>query len=254
MKSILERLELSDLFAYICPGVILITSLALWIEVDFGSSFWKQQVLVGIVILIVAYTLGLIVASLNYRAQVGYLGAAGRLPEHRAGRIWERVKSFFYPQPIRRFSPQMVRGIVRISNELERLSGQVGLSDLIDPWDWPVVYRTFMADRVGEENRSVLTEAETLRRRFLFAMGVSLALYLLGMQSLLRIFLYDVGAFVKSVRAFSESSFPSIGPLNLVVITVLGLWASYLLRQVAIRMWELERYLTASLAQPRPLE
>ena len=63
MKEILEKFGLSEFFAYICPGVILLSSLALWKWPDFTSDFWKQQAVVLLLGFILSYILGLILAS-----------------------------------------------------------------------------------------------------------------------------------------------------------------------------------------------
>jgi len=33
MKEVLEKIDLGEFFAYICPGVIIFSSLALWIDI-----------------------------------------------------------------------------------------------------------------------------------------------------------------------------------------------------------------------------
>ena len=87
-------------------------------------------------------------------------------------------------------------------------------------------------------------------------MGVSLAIFLLSFQFLLRLVVYSFGIFCEPVQNW-YGTLPVIPLLVLALFAFLGFWASFAflgfwasfeLRQVAIRTWEIERYLTASLA------
>ncbi|MAE40881.1 MAG: hypothetical protein CML07_08200 [Psychrobacter sp.] len=122
---------------------------------------------------------------------------------------------------------------------------------MVDPWDWPAIHRAFMVDEAREKGESVLTEADNLHRRFLFCMGVALAVFLLAVESLFRLILLLLGRTLReSVFTSWDNTLPPINHIWLVAITIFGLWASFELRQIAIRMWELETYLTVSLVRP----
>ncbi len=251
MKEILEKFGLSEFFAHICPGGILLSSLALWAQLKFDSPFWNREVLVAISVLLLSYTLGLILASFNRMALVRYLRSApaerrGFLRKIRAGTI-----RLLYHFSLPRFTSSNVHANLRIAEDLARLAGVDSLPALAGPWDGLVIYRTFVADRVGERGKAILTEADTFHRRFLFSMGVALAVYLLAIQALIRFILHFFGkAFHESIFTSWNQTLPAISPFWLAAITIFGLGASLELRQIAIRMWELERDLTESLIPP----
>jgi len=129
-------------------------------------------------------------------------------------------------------NPSIVEANLRIAEDSQRYSGLQGLSLFEAPGDRLVLYRTFMADRVGDRGKTILAEAESTHRRFLFCQGVALAFFLLALHSLSRLLL----------RVFTpwDTSFPSIHSVWLVVITILGALVSFGLRIVAGRWWEYE--------------
>lgn len=251
MKEILEKFGLSEFFAYICPGLLLLSSLALWKRPDFTSDFWKQQAVVLLLGFILSYILGLILASFNHIAWTRYPRLNQEYQGGFLGKLRRGMNLLLYHLPLPRSTDSIAEASLRIADDLVRLSRIGGLSSLADPLEWLSVYRTLVADEVGEKRKAVLTEADTLHRRCLFCTGVALAVYLTAIQALIRLILYLSGkAFVESIFTSWNKTLPLISPFWLAAITIFGLWASFELRQVAIRMWELERYLTASLAAP----
>jgi len=88
--------------------------------------------------------------------------------------------------------------------------------------------------------------AESLNRQFRFSMGAALAILILSLQSLFRLAFLGLGTLLHPICLWYQT-LPEINPIVLISITILGLWASFELRQVAIRSWEIERYLSASL-------
>ena len=218
---------------------------------DFKSPPWelilKQQFLAILLFSILAYTLGLLLSSVNQMMQVRYY----RLDLREAGGIfrqaWRRTIRFLYYFPSPRMTPQLVDANLRIAEDLERLAGLRGLSSQASPWDRLVIYRTLKADRIGESHKFALSEADACHRRFGFSMGVSLTIFLLSFQFLLRLVVYSFGIFCEPVQNW-YGTLPVIPLLVLALFAFLGFWASFELRQVAIRTWEIERYLTASLA------
>ena len=161
--------------------------------------------------------------------------------------VWVIRLLYRFPSP--RITPSIVEANLRITDDLDRLSGLRGLSNYASPWDLLLLYRTLKADEVGEKHGFVLTEADNLHRRFLFCMGAALAIFLLGIQSFIRLILLILGDFFReSVIASWNQNLPLRSYPWLVVITIVGLWASVKLYEVAIRMLELEGCLTASLA------
>ena len=135
MKEIAEKIGLSDFFAYICPGTILLFSFVLWMRPDFKSPPWelilKQQFLAILLFSILAYTLGLLLSSVNQMMQVRYY----RLDLREAGGIfrqaWRRTIRFLYYFPSPRMTPQLVDANLRIAEDLERLAGLRACKNII---------------------------------------------------------------------------------------------------------------------------
>lgn len=253
MKEIIERFGLSEFFAYISPGIILLSSLGLWAKPDFTSAFWKQEFLVIVIFLILSYTLGLILVTINNIGLTRHLRKSIKKRKGILSKIWGWVICFFSPFLSPHFTPSIVDANLRIAQDLIRISGIGGASAYVNPLDWLVIYRVMKADYVGENCKLVLSEADTFHRRFRFSMGVSLALFLLAIQSILRLFLFCLETFYESIRTFINNAFPSINYFWLIVLIIFGLWSSFTLRKFAIQMWDLERYLTVSLTQVSPL-
>jgi len=248
MKELFEKIGLSEFFSYVCPGVILLSSLTFWIWPDFKSEFWKQQVLVTFLGFVFSYMLGLVLASFNDMAQVRYPCSARREQRKLLRHIRAMLIRLFCRFPSPQYNPSIVQANLSIAEDLERLSGLAGLSNLATPWDRLLIYRTLKNDQVGKRCKAVLSEASNLHRRFRFCMGMALAIFLLAVQSLIRLILLILGHFFPdSIITYWNMTLPIDYPW-LIVISIVGIWASVELRHVAIRMWELERYLTASLA------
>ena len=149
--------------------------------------------------------------------------------------------SCYQPQ-INRF---IAEGNLKITDDLSDLAHLQGLSILEIPWDRLVIYRTIIADWMGEKGKYILTEAESVHRRFLFSLGVAMALSLLTLQSLIRLIL--------CISPLCNS-LPSCPLGLLVLITLLGELTSFRLRVVAGRWWEEELILTVSLAHLSDLQ
>jgi hypothetical protein len=250
MKDIFEKIGLSEFFAHICPGVILFSSFALWIEPQkiaafLGKPIPGQEFLAVVFILIFCYTFGLIVASWSSRGADLYIRKKRRLQafkniKNRKGKILKGVLWVIHGLPEPRSHPSLVETKLRIAEDLQKYSGLQGLSLFETAWDWLVLYRTIMTDRVSDRGRFILTEADSIHRRFLFCQGVALAFLLVAVQTLIRFVLLSVPL---------NNPFTSNNHFWLVVITSLGAFASFCLRNVAGRLWEHELILTTSLTQ-----
>ena len=246
MKEILEKIGLSEFFAYVFPGGILLVSLILWVDMKelqgfLGETIVKQNFVVATFILVFSYTLGLIVASWSSSGADLYIRMKRRPQAIRQERRALRVLLWvFHALPDLRFNRSTVEAHLKITEDLTRYSGLQRLSLYESPWDRLVLYRTVMADRVGERGRTILTEADAVHRRFLFSQGVALAFLLLAVQALLRLFL---------LLTSSDSFFPSAKPFWLVVIVAIGVSASFGLRIAAGRWWEYEFLLTSALTR-----
>lgn len=246
MTEVLEKFRLNEILAYMCPGVTLIVSFFLWYTPDFTTKFWEQEFLLVTLGLVVSYTLGWILASYNQMALVRYRRTTGierRTPKERLWTVFQRIFFAFSSPPITR---SILQANLIILEGLERLSGPIGLVEFTNPWDQPVAFRTLVADRVSDKNNALM-QADNFYKRFLFSMGMAVALLILAMQCVVRIVL-EILAMVHpfGIDVVSADALPSIGMVWLVVLSVAACWAAFELRHVAIRMWELERYLTAT--------
>jgi hypothetical protein len=252
MKELIEKVGISELFAYLCPGLILLLSLRFWIEPkkmdEIFREIIKQDLILVILVLILSYTLGLIVASWSNRGAALYYRLKGRIKVSRQISndcyLFQNIAlwliGFMHWLPQFRVNASVVANNLRIAQDLDELVRLQGLSSLDIPWDRLVIYRTIMAGRVGEKGKTILTEADSIHRRFLFALGVAMALFLLAFQSLIRLIL--------SMTPWN-ASLPHIPVIWLVVIAFLAGLTSYSLRIVAGRWWEQELILTSSLTQ-----
>ena len=150
------------------------------------------------------------------------------------------VLRIFHGLPEPHSNPSIVEAKLRIAEDLHRYTGIQSLSLIATSWDWLVLYRIIMAERLGNLGRAILMEAAGIHRRFLFSQGVALVFLLLASQSIIRIIVL-----LTPINDF----FPSISPPSLVVITVFGAFTSFGLRIIAGNWWEEEFLLTCSLAQ-----
>jgi len=261
MKDILEKFGLSEFFAYLCPGAILVCSSALWAAPGLndllGSKLEKHPLVVVLLLVVVCYALGLIVTFW------GSSGAHRYVRAHRVRRLCSsklRERLTFWPLrfccgiPVPVDNEATVEGHLRMSQDLTRYAGLPGLSALETPWDRLSLYRTVMTDRLGKGASAILSEADAIHRRFLFAVGVALALFLVALQSGLLAL-----SSLHGVRPFSvwiaQLGLPHLDQrLALFLLATLGILASILLRRVAGRLWEQELLLTCSLTRIDPEE
>ena len=243
MKEVLERIGLVDLFAYVCPGVIVLLSFTIWARPDPKSELWKQQALIGVVAVLLAYMIGMILSS----SYVQRLDARARARDHRGAR--STLAAWLWPVPAPRITPEMVEVNLKINDEVGRLIGIPGLSRLTTPWEFLVLYRTLMVDRVGDKAKTVLSEADAFHRRFRFCVGTSLALSLVALQAATRLGLAvlqalgrlaGLGTWTCDGPAAGLATWPCPLPgvsvwLLLVLIAVATL-SSAVLRQIAVHM------------------
>lgn len=257
MKDILEKFGLSEVFAYLCPGVILVSSSALWaapsLDKLLGSKLEKYPLVVVLILIVVCYALGLIVTFWGSNGADRYV-RAHRVRKWRGSTLRERLTlwrlRFLHGLPFPLENEATVEANLRISQDLTRYAGLPGLSALESPWDRLSLYRTVMTDRLGDGASAILAEADATHRRFLFALGVALALLLVTLQSVLLFVLSSL----RGVRTLSlwiaKSGLPHVDErLALFFLAGLGLLASLLLRRVAGRLWEQEFLLTSSLTR-----
>jgi hypothetical protein len=248
MKEYLEKIGVSDFFAYICSGLILLASFAVWKLPDFGSAFWKQQAVVILLGVILSYTIGQIIASWVDKAWARYNR------QDRLANLRRVLMKLFCSAPPHRLQASVIEASLRITQDLEQLSHSGGLSNKVAPWDRLTIYRALKVDQLGPKVQVAVAEAENFQRGFLFSIGMAVAIRLVAVQSLIRFAILAGFSFVQ-LRSFSwyhiwqATSSLLTGSVWLVILSILCFWASDQLRQIGIRMWEGEIYLTASLTE-----
>jgi hypothetical protein len=256
----LHNLGWTELFAYLCPGAIMLLSVALWVQPHladvFGEEMPHNEFVFAIVFLLLSYAVGLPVARAGEGFANRYLLARAKrdaFDDSRASRIWLTLAWAFWTLiswiPEWPHTPYFVRERLRLQDEIEN-SGLPGLSIAVNPWANLAIYRVLVAERLSRPATLVLREAESVHRRCLFALGVSCALMVVFFEALARMILQVFLPHELAVRLFgSPPSLSSIGLGTLIV----GTWvASFVLRYVAGRFWEIEFLLTCSdLLNPR---
>lgn len=265
MTQVLEKLSMSEVLGYISPGVALLASLALWIHPGFNSGFWDQQIIVGVFALLLSYTGGWVIASFNQMAIIRYSDNTPRRGTLRKILITISRVIYWFPSP--RHTSETVVNSIRIDADMELLTGTDGRSTTESPWDRLVVYRCIKSDQLKSLAESRLREAENFYRRYLFSMGMAVAILLVAIQVTIRLFadliscarpdLYTwcshlPGSFFLVMPDANYLIGLPIPPFWSLFIIVFGLFSSFELRRIAFRMWELETYLTSRLAPEPP--
>ena len=274
MKDLLEKLDLIELFAYLCPGIIVLYSSVFWAKPDLavllGDELAKHQLVVAALLIIASYTSGMLVASWSSAGADYYIRIyknPQKIPTSWRRPIWWIV-CFFHALPVPRSTSFLVEGQLQISEGIDKYAGVPGLSLLQNPWDRLATYRTIMSGRLGRKGRPILTEAQWVHRRLLFALGVALAVLIVGLQAIVRLLLYGFTTWLPLTSKWLLINFQAL-PLNfqvfpltswveslphtslpsLVGIGIIGIASSLGLRKIAGRMWEYELLLTSSLTQ-----
>jgi len=243
MKEILEKFGISEFFSYICPGAIILTSLLLWIKPNFKTNIWEHDLLVTFFILIFAYTLGLILSSYNRTAEIRYLLSSQRLQKGLLQTVLMYAMRLFWRFSSRPPDRYFTEYNLQILEGLERLGVTSDLQNITTSWERLKIFRTLIIDRSSDDNKVIENEADNFQRKSLFAMGVSIALFLLAIQAIFRLIIFDIFNIFKTANNFS-GIIPDIGTVILLAISVLGIIASLELRQVAFRLLNIELYLT----------
>src|SRR5262249_39615811 len=250
MKDLLEKFGLSELFAYLCPGAILLCSLLLWVQPgDVAKDGWQSFVLAGFLV-VLAYTLGLMVAAWSSEGAARYINRSRNLHNRwtllRALNVWWH--GIFHSVPdLPRGDSSVVHAQARLEREVLKRARVMGLSSLLHRTTWGLLqfFRAAVADEVGEKGKAVLVEAEAVHRRVLFAQGVALAMLLVALECGVRLVPCLVGLFTDWKAPLP--AVPEIHWVWLVCLLVGGLATSYSLRVAAGRWWETEFALTCIL-------
>ena len=194
MKDLVQGLGLTEIFARLCPGLILLSSAALWLPPPSKGLLdqLKQYELVLLALgLIAAYTLGLILeAASGWLAQRYTRLKAGYEPEGLFGR-WLR-KLQLWPVALLvgfnfRYEASTREGLLRIAEQLAENSIEAPLGRSFSPLEYIWSYRTVMSGPLGERAQPLLRVSENIRARLLFILGVEFSLLVTAAIALLRI-------------------------------------------------------------------
>jgi len=256
MKEVIEKLGLTEFLAYLCPGIIVLMSTFLWVRPDLigivGQEIARNQIIMGVSFLLLSYSAGLIIAS--WAAAGAHLFIRTRMgtPEGTHKILITLIPLWwFHWLAVPRQTRNIVEGRLRIAEGLDSYGGLPGLSILLSPWDNLTTYRIIMFNRMPDKAEPLFKEADAVRGRRLFALGVGLASMLLSSEALLRL-LMAIVARLRPASLFSrllENHLPPASAAVLLSIAVIGIAASFGLRQVAGRSWEYELLLTCSVAR-----
>ncbi|HEX3681642.1 MAG TPA: hypothetical protein VHU83_03800 [Bryobacteraceae bacterium] len=251
----LQNLGWTELFAYLCPGAIMLLSATLWIKADFVAGFSKiaphNEFISAILFLLLSYGIGLPVARAGEAAANRYLTARAKHHAFKHSSRWLKVGLrlsrlswgvvAWIPEWPR--TPYFVRQSLRLQEDIQNL-GLPGLSITVNRWANLSIYRILVGERLTQPAALVLREAETVHRRCLFAIGVANAMMLVAFQAFLRILL-QLWLPAKAATALFGVS-PTFSNIGLTVVVAVTTVLSLTLRYVAGRFWEIEFLLTCS--------
>jgi hypothetical protein len=242
MKELGEKFSVNEFLSYLCPGVCLLLSVALWLKLDLKAAFGEELAgKEGIVVpffLVVGYALGLMVAAWSGQGAFGYFALRARKPTG-----WRKLPKLLmwllHAMPDIRpgapaFKISLADANLRIAEGLSRYAGFRNLSIIGNPWENVAMYRTLVAGRTGSPGAPIVAEAEAVHTRMSFALNMALVSALIAAEALLRLVL----AFVV----------PCVSIPLLCGLLLAGAVSSWGLRVVAARWRTREVILTGSLA------
>ena len=228
--------------------MVLTASALLWVKPEFSDvlgDLASQKVVVGLLLLIVSYTIGMIIASWSSAGSAHYIRnkrarEAGQLGDSRFW-YWPILCLHWIrdPKPNQQAYLSIVKTNIRITEDLQKFGGLQGQSMAVSPWELLETYRVIMSGRIGCEGSPIVAEAESIHRRLIFTLGVSLALLILAVESTSRLIIFAISEATIWDPKLPEISWPLL--LALLVIPALG---SIVLRLVAGHWWQYEIFLT----------
>lgn len=243
-------LGLTEIFARLCPGLILLSSATLWLSPPSKDSLAqpKQYELVLLAMgLIAAYTLGLILETASGWLAHRYtkFGGSGYQPAGLTRRWLDRLRLWFFSLLVGfrfRMEVSTTEGLLRIVEQLEDNGIEAGLGERFSPLDLIWSYRTVVSGPLGERAQPLLRLSENIRARLLFTLGVEFSLLVTAAVALLRIIIEGWSG----TPGLGESIASRAGVANWFVGMV-GVVLSFLLRPVMARLWRQELFFTFSL-------
>lgn len=259
MKEILDRIGITDLFAYLLPGVLVLSSTLLWTrpepELFIGSDLASQPLIVGAFIVIAAYLSGMVIywAStwlLNYYRlkQIAIFEGSSRLNPNR---IYRRVVIvlFWLLIPVFRSSTDEQERTVKLYFKISKAlpADETELMTMGNPWDMYALIRSLATHRLGSRANDLIEEAKMTHARMLFAYGTALAFWLIALQVTLRIIIW-VLIWGLQIEA-TGPDLPYHGGSAFIAVALSAGLTSLIFKGLGDRCWYQETLLTLRIAE-----
>ena len=197
MKEFLEKFGLTEILAYLFPGAIGLCALLLWGAVSpgalVGTELGNNQVLLAVLVLILAYAVGLVLSMWGLRG----VHVARRQRPFLIGRTWPAYVALGWSR-VRFRCFQMTAGMpppnlaeIFALDEIRSVLVGIYRADELPLLEDVVlqvsVFRSAATDRLKEKVTVLALEADILRRRYMFAVGSAFALVVLSVSALFRL-------------------------------------------------------------------
>ena len=252
MKDLVQGLGLTEIFARLCPGLILLSSAALWLpppSKDLSDLLKPYELVLFALGLIAGYTLGLILeAASGWLAQHYWRLKFGYEPEELFPRWIRKLERWPVALLVGfnlRSEVSVREGLLRMTEQLEENGIEPPLGQNFSSLDYMWYYRIVMSGPLGERAHPLLRVSENVRARLLFALGVEFSLLVTAAVAFLRIIIEGWPWTLGLDESGSSLAAVSLcEPCSLVV--AVGVVFSFLLRPVMARLWRQELFLPSA--------
>ena len=239
---------MTEIFARLCPGLILLSSAALWLpppSKDLLDQLKQYELVLLALGLIAGYTLGLILEAASVWLAQRYTWLRIGYEPTELFRRWLR-KLQLWPVALLvgfnlRYEVSTSKGLLRIAEQLEENGIEAGLGERFSPLDLIWSYRTIVSGPLGERAQPLLRVAENIRARLLFTLGVEFSLLVTAAVALLQFIIEGSSGKPESIAGLAGAANWFVGMVAVVF--------SALLRPVMARLWRQELFFTFSLTQ-----
>lgn len=239
VKSLVDKFGMSEILGHIFPGLIAICALLIWLPVDWLTVFEKEQVVFGVLILIVGYALGLVLSMssrlgaewfrTSYRPRIaaspGVLRYTTLLGKWTLLRLTVGLRK---PKALQ----QTQSAYLDIQQNLQSIFGVPSMALLQRQDDQLEMLRAIASDRLKDLCAGTVAQAEILHQRLVFSLGAALAFLILAGSAAARL---TIAKILNPGWANSKL---------LAVLGMGGFFVSWLLRRVAAHLSERELVFT----------
>lgn len=250
MEKLVERFSIEEILSLLAPGFAALVGLRALLGLEIadvlGPSLSRDSLPVTVTALIAAYGVGLFLLEWVNAGTRFFMNLHLEHLAHIANpsvlrrSVWRRVIRFpvwlLHGMPLPRMRRSFVEAQVMMCEFNESASHTFEGSRISSPWDRLDLFRKLVPGTSSQGAAWVLNAATGVHSRLLFVLSLSLVLALTAMGSAFRC-------------AFAIAHHQHLGGPIMVVATS-GL-ASYFLRGIAARYWEMEIMLVCSLAEWR---